>query len=538
MGAICAVALLSTCVVVFKPSSVISFVRTALQPILALKPIIIWRAGGEEAYLAKTLARQLSVNNSEAPPTRVIETSRLPIRTQYVSLPKGFPEGAGALAALDDKLLVMSRTGIFYQYQSGNFLQLDWGKLPNGLNEYILRSNAQLNSDTMRAISLAYDQASQRIFVGYTKYVNPKTNRFAISSLEVDPRTLKGKANWKTEYESDLFDTMEMSHGGGGRLIVRNGALYFSVGYADTSIKINGKIVPASQNPNSSFGKIFKLNIKSRQIELISIGHRNVQGMAFTRTGELLSAEHGPQGGDEINLVVKGSNFGWPYRTYGTDYGSYTHVPGGASGAPWEVPTAFKSDEPMYAFVPSVALSPIQLIEGFHAEWDGDMLAGSLKAQSLFRLVVRSGRVVVSEPIWMGHRIRDIVLVPGYGIVLLMDDSLLAFLSVEETLLRANKKNAGYNFELKIQRCLVCHHFEHSTPASLAPSLANVLGRKMGGDTFDKYSEAMKKTSGVWSKDRLSAYLANPQSVVPGTTMPTLGLSAEEVNDIVAILTR
>ena len=523
-------------VMFFRPPLVVAFARTIFQPILSLKPIIIWRAGGEDAYLAKTLAQQSPANKKDAPPTSVIETSRLPIRTQYFSLPKDFPEGAGALATIEDTLLVMSRTGVFYQYQSGEFFKLDWGVLPNGINEYILHTNVSLTSDTMRASSLAYDSSSQRIFVGYTKYVNPKRNRFVISSLKIDPRTLKKDGAWKTEYESDLFDSMNMSHAGGGRLIIRSGDIYFSVGYQDIPTIINGKKVPASQNPNSSFGKIFRINIKSSRIELISMGHRNVQGMTFTRTGDLLSAEHGPQGGDEINLVTMGSNFGWPYRTYGTDYGSYNHVPGGVYGTPWEEPPAFRSDEPMYAFVPSIALSPIQLVEGFHAAWDGDILAGSLKTQSLFRLVVRSGRVVVSEPIWIGHRIRDIALVPGHGIALLMDDSLLALLSVEEALLRANKKNAGYNFEQKIQRCLVCHHFEQSTPASLAPSLASVFGRKMGGDTFEKYSVAMKKASGVWNKEALGAYLTNPQSVVPGTSMPTLGLLPDEVDEIVKIL--
>ena len=529
-------AVIATWILVFKTQLVLQYARVALQPILALKPIIILRAGGEDAYLAKTLAKQSSENSKEAPLPRLIETSRLPIRIQFVNLPKEFAEGAGALATIDGKLLLMSRTGSFYQYKLGNFLKLDWGQLPNGLSEYILRSNAPLNSDAMRASSFAYDQLSKRIFVGYTKYVNPDTNRFSISSLLVDPQTHKKQGDWKTEFESNLIDTVNMSHAGAGRVIAHEGEVYFSVGYPDIVTQNNGKKIPASQNPNSSFGKIFHLNVNSSRVNLLSMGHRNVQGMAFTLTGDLLATEHGPQGGDEINIVVKGANFGWPFQTYGTNYGSYNYLPSVNSAFQWEAPSSMKLEEPLYAYVPSIAISPIQLIKGFHPAWDGNMLIGSLKAQSLFRLVVSSGKVVVSEPIWIGHRIRDIAMVPEYGIALLLDDSLLAFLSIDESLLKANKKNAGYNFEQNIKRCLICHHFEQSTPISLAPSLANVLGRKMGGDTFEKYSTAMKTASGVWNKDNLRAYLINPQIVVPGTSMPNLGLSFEEATDIVNTL--
>ena len=194
--------------------------------------------------------------------------------------------------------------------------------------------------------------------------------------------------------------------------------------------------------------------------------------------------------------------------------------------------------EPIYAYVPSVALSPIVPVAGFHPEWDGDLLVGSLKAQSLFRVVFKEGRVLISEPIWIGHRIRDILQIPGQGIVLLTDDSLLIFLTVDEDLLKKDVKNAGYNFEPKLQRCLVCHHFEQSTPSSMAPSLAHLLGRKIGGDTFGRYSDAMRRASGTWDEAKLAQFIQNPQAVVPGATMPNLGLSKAEAEDIAKILAK
>lgn len=497
-----------------------------------IKPVQVWRAGGENLYVKKVIDGQSLVMEKVAPPVTVIETSRLPIVVKYVALPKGFPAGAGAIARLGDKLIIMSRMGDFYQYQSGVFSKIAWPKLPNNIEEYIVSSLGPMNSDSLRASSIAYDESDHKVYVGYNKYVTPTKNRLIVSSLEIDPVTLKEIGKWEDLFESDLVGADYGSQAGGGRVIVKNGNIYVSIGYAEQSTIFDGKIVPASQNPTYTLGKVFKIDTRTRKADLLSMGNRNVQGMAFTRSGDLLASEHGPQGGDEINLIQKGSNYGWPYHTYGTDYGQYNYT------SPFAVPPKFVSSDPLYAFVPSMAISPLMLIEEFHPAWNGDLLLGSLKAQSLFRLVFRSRRVIISEPIWIGRRIRDIAPYPENQIVLLTDDSFLAFLSVDTHLLRANKKNAGYNFEPKLTRCLVCHHFEISTPVSVAPSLRSVFGRRIGSDTFDKYSTGMKKVSGTWDKETLTAFISNPESVIPGTSMPNLGLSSGEVDDIVKILSK
>ena len=496
------------------------------------KSLKVWRAGGEEAYLKNIIDKQLPVTERVIPPPTVIETSRLPIQVQYAALPKDFPVGAGAITKFNDSLIVMSRLGDFYLYRSESFKKLDWAKLPNNVDKYIVSSRGSMNSSALRATSISYDESGHKIYVVYNQYVSSGFNRLVVSSLEIDPVTLGHIGSWDTLFESDLVDADYGSENSGGRLAVRDGNIYFSVGYSEQSTLINDRVVPAGQNPASSLGKIFRINIKTREVELFSMGHRVVQGLTFTKSGDLLATEHGPQGGDEINLVQQGDNYGWPFRTYGTNYGSYNYTPR------FEEPSNFVSADPMYAFVPSMAISPILLIQGFHSAWNDDILVGSLKAQSLFRLVIKSSRVVLSEPIWFGHRIRDIALYPENQIVLLTDDSLLAFLSVDKTLLGANKKNAGYNFEPKLARCLGCHHFETSTSASVAPSLRGVFNRRVGGDNFDKYSDGMKNATGIWDKNLLSAFLANPASVIPGTSMPNPGLSPEEVTDIVKIISK
>lgn len=487
---------------------------------------------GQDAYVKKTLEAQAAPAAApDSPP--VIETSRLPIRQRYISLGKGFPAAGGGLARVNGQLVVMSRTGDFYKVESGQLVKLDFGTFPNHIDEYIVHSNAPLTGDTLRAHSVSYDEASQRLFVGFTRYVSPSANRFVVSSLLLDPATLQKKSEWKTEFETEDVNSKANSQAGGGRVLVDHGKLYFSVGYADDTSSSDGSHLPGAQNPKSSFGKIYEMDIAAHQVKKLSLGHRNVQGIAVTADGQVLATEHGPQGGDEINLIREGGNYGWPYRTYGTDYGSYKFDSG------FQVPPNLATVEPMYAFVPSIAISPIIQLAGFHPEWDGNLLVGSLKAQSLFRVMFKEGRVLFSEPVWIGHRIRDMLQVPGQGIVLLTDDSLLIYLTVDEELLKKDVKNAGYNFEPKLQRCLVCHHFEQSTPSSLAPSLAHLLGRRIGGDTgFGRYSDAMRKATGTWDEARLAQYIQDPQTVVPGATMPNLGLSKSEAEDIAKILVK
>ena len=487
---------------------------------------------GRDDYVKAELKKQSATALGDIS-DRTVETSQLPLKLKFVWLGKlsGFPEGGGALVDVNKTLIVMSRLGDFYRMSGGRLEKLDYGTFPNGLKDYILSSKTVLTSDAMRAHSLAYDATNSRIIVGYTRYVSPELNKFVVSTLAIDPNTQQKKGVWKDIFETESVASSYTSQAGGGRVIVVKDKIYFSTGYAEAPTILNGKSVPATQNPNSSLGKVFEVDLKTNKTHWVSMGHRNVQGLTVS-DGDLLATEQGPQGGDEINLIKEGKNYGWPYQTYGTEYGAYNFVP------ETPVPRGFESEEPIYAFVPAISISPIRTVTGFQPRWDGNLIVGSLKAQSLFRIVYKLGRVIVSEPIWIGHRIRDIAQSPGNRIVLLTDDSYLIFLTVDDDALRGNKRDAGYNFEPKLQRCLVCHQFEPSTPSSLAPSLAHVVGRRIGGDTFARYSSALQHAKGTWNIDNLSKFIANPQSVVPGNQMPNLGLSDSEASDIAKILSR
>lgn len=78
-----------------------------------------------------------------------------------------------------------------------------------------------------------------------------------------------------------------------------------------------------SEDPNTTFGKIIQIDLTTGQSHQFTKGHRNQEGLTFLKSGELLSTEHGPRSGDELNVITEGSDYGWPNATLGTEYNSY-----------------------------------------------------------------------------------------------------------------------------------------------------------------------------------------------------------------------
>ena len=139
--------------------------------------------------------------------------------------------------------------------------------------------------------------------------------------------------------------------------------------------------------------------------ELYSLGHRNIQGLAaHPATGEIWESEHGPQGGDEINLVTPGRNYGWPLVTYGRNYGSGTRI--GEEG-PKE-----GFEQPLKFWLPiSVAPSGLAfLTSDRYPGWKGSLFMGTLRGQALIRLTLDGRKVVGEERLLetLALRIRDV----------------------------------------------------------------------------------------------------------------------------------
>lgn len=195
---------------------------------------------------------------------------------------------------------------------------------------------------------------------------------------------------------------------GGAMAFGPDGHLYLSIGDrgegepAQDGRRLQGKILRltdegAVPSDNSFIGDP---DIDDR---IYALGVRNAQGLDFdTASGLLFEAEHGPLGGDEVNVIRAGENYGWPVITYGKNYttadiGIGTHAPGMV--------------QPIWYWTPSIAVSPLVVYRGaMFPEWDGDLLVGALRGQKLVRLdldgeVVRSAQPFLTE---LQARVRDI----------------------------------------------------------------------------------------------------------------------------------
>lgn len=186
-----------------------------------------------------------------------------------------------------------------------------------------------------------------------------------------------------------------------------------------------------AQNPGNHLGKIVRLNRDGSvppdnpllgqagaAPEVYSLGHRNVQGIFFdAETDRLYSHEHGPRGGDELNLIQAGQNYGWPLATFGVDYtgarvSPYTELPGLVA--------------PLLHWTPSVAPSSLTLYRGaLFPDWQGDLFAATLAERSVRRIRVRDGMLAGEEVLFeeLGERIRDVRSGPDGALYLLTDNA-------------------------------------------------------------------------------------------------------------------
>jgi glucose/arabinose dehydrogenase len=211
----------------------------------------------------------------------------------------------------------------------------------------------------------------------------------------------------------------------GGRIVFdRAGFLYLTLGE-------RGQMQRA-QVPGNQHGSVIRLNDDGSvpkdnpfvgkdgwKPEKYDLGHRNQQGAALhPESGRLWTHEHGPQGGDEINVIRPGTNYGWPVITYGANYGTGTKIGEGTQKEGMA--------QPLYYWVPSIAPSGMAFYTGERfPKWKGNLFVGALRDQMLVRLVLDGEKVTKEERLLKGvlGRIRDVRTGPDGFIYLLTDES-------------------------------------------------------------------------------------------------------------------
>ena len=188
---------------------------------------------------------------------------------------------------------------------------------------------------------------------------------------------------------------------------------------------------PQAQHLNSHLGKVIRINadgsvpgdnpfVKQQGAlpEIWSVGHRNIQSSTFDDKGRLWIIEHGAQGGDELNLIEKGKNYGWPIISYGEEY-SGEPIPG-------NITAKAGLEQPVYYWDPVIAPSGAQYYTGsaFPA-WRGSIFIGGLASERLVRVVIKDNRVTGEEHLLMdrGQRIRDVRQGPDGALYVVTDES-------------------------------------------------------------------------------------------------------------------
>ena len=286
--------------------------------------------------------------------------------------------------------------------------------------------------------------SNQRIYLSFSENDsnNPRFSGTAVARARLDL-----VANGLRDVAVIYRQLPKVNSGGhfGSRLVFdRSGYLFVTLGdrqsraergFAQDLSRGNGKVVrittdgrPAPDNP--SFG------VAGAQPGLWSYGHRNPQGAALhPRTGELWASEHGPQGGDEINLVLPGRNYGWPVISFGQEYGTTTPVGEGSAKTGMEQPVSVwvsRDGNPLPG-VSQSSIAPSGLV--FYTgdkfpEFKGNLFSGALAGAALWRIVLGGpqGKTELTRERMLanlGERIRDVRQGPDGWLYLLTDSGKL-----------------------------------------------------------------------------------------------------------------
>ncbi|WP_265562584.1 PQQ-dependent sugar dehydrogenase [Sphingomicrobium arenosum] len=462
----------------------------------------------------------------------------------------------GGFAAWDDDIILMNSDGSFHWLAAGGeaFEPL---ALPPVLD--FMAARDVMTTDQFDHFVGTEDLVMREIAPSrwevYVSHFNPHVDlgcfTLALSRLEFtgSDGQVDVTAPWQQLYETNPCLTPRGNPGqlGGSMAFLDDDRLLLGVGeahYDIVSLGTDGREVPENlvaidletgeRNYDGSFidpqsdavdyGKTIVLDLKSGAARHYSKGHRNPSGMAIGPSGEPVMIEHGPRGGDEINVIRDNEDYGWPRETFGTNYAAFKWPPAEETGR------HDRYAQPQFAFPPGTAPSGLLRLEGrgFPA-WRGDFLFGSLYGR-IFRLRLKSDlSVVMAEAFFVGTRVRDVIEASN-GDLLIKPDG-------EARVIRLTRDLAAENETMPevLAACAQCHEWRHVSPSG-APPLITTYWRNVAEIDGASYSDALRQKGGKWNEKRLRQFLRDPQSFAPGSTMPDPGLSDEEIDAVIEAL--
>lgn len=333
-----------------------------------------------------------------------------------VTVAEGVNQPWGMAWLPNGKLLVTSKKGTLHILNGSRFDQVPMEGLPEvftggqgGLLDIALHPADKTNPRVYMTLSTGTSEANrttlvQGVFDG--KRVHSIKKIFQVQPDKSGGQHFGSRLLWLPD------GTLLMSIGDGGNPPQRIGSM-LAREQAQNLASHQGSILRLTDQGKAAAGN--PLAAKPGALpEIWSYGHRNIQAMARDAAGRVWATEHGPRGGDELNLIEGGSNYGWPLQSYGADY--RTAEPVGVKAVPGMT-------GPKVAWVPSPAPSGLAYYTGKHfPQWRGSLFSGGLAALDVRRVAIdKDGNVTAQERLEIGKRVRDVKQGPDGYLYLLTD---------------------------------------------------------------------------------------------------------------------
>jgi len=463
-----------------------------------------------------------------------LKSSYFPLETNIFDLTVfGFTKKYGDINVINDEAIIaIDSTGLAIVLNGANLTEIDRFSLYEAL-----KSNNKSIGDYKKIYRIVADCDASAVYATLMLEQASNDIHFAVISFPFDCGLYKFKKEVAPQilYISDEkinFETNGTPPSGGGALVKNGDDLYFAIGYSTGVVNAKQIYNLDAMSKTTDRGKTFKINLKSFELSLFTVGHRNMQDATLFEK-QIIGVEHGPQGGDELNELIEGYNYGWPKYTYGTMYGSFDWHTSFIDSEVIEI----NNNEPIFSFVPSVAISSIFNTRNTFLKDKYDLLLGTLKSQSIIALKLHDGRVLFAEKRYLGSRVRAIDAI-GEQILLLTDEGQIVFITQNKILqVAASAPNTTRYMQESLQSCFRCHSMEAGVNG-MGPSLYSLYNRKIASVPSFQYSDALTAVGGKWTAESLRKYLRDPNNFAEGTFMPNQNLDEARINEIVKVLSK
>lgn len=527
-------------------------------------------------YLQHTFGQFESQTTRDSVAVDIYNTALNRLLIKKVQIPS-YTGGGGGILNIDNILYIISNKGSILAYNLNSFSKLITytDDVPMNFGELIQSGHPYINDFRIPwfRVNGVYGEVQNNnrhiLFVSHNSYNEEKdciTHNVSRIELKADSNKVNQIDSWNTIFTaSPCIDPVPdkwysaapySGHISGGKIAEYDeDRLLITVG--DYNKHGINEVDEYAMDPSNPYGKFLLLDKKTGSWSVFAMGSRNPSGLYIDREGTIWSSENGPEGGDELNIIEEGKNYGWPRESYGLWYDHIYSLPGESKRG-----THNNYTKPVFSWIPSIAPSNLIKIEGNKFEyWKGDLLLGTMRDQSLRRLRVDdNNQVVYDERIHIGHRIRDITTLPSDKIVLITDDGFLIVIDDGGPIFQEKNAETIQNMEalnnfdrfkssteksdtelyknsskaIYQQNCATCHNLDRSN--QIGPHLYNLFNRKVGElDNFN-YSRTLKEDTRNWNTQLLRSFLENPNNKFSGTSMPEVNLSASEVDSVIQFL--